>query len=605
MRGAADIASLLAAGLVPNLAYLGVGLWSLRALRVPAGGAERFALAFALGTGFSSLAILLLRTFDLPLPLAGLAAVAAAAVPAVGRGGPGDALRRAGARGLPWIDAATAAAACLLFLAALAPETFWDGFEYHLPIAQAFARGPIRALPGVLDAEFRAGVELLYVPAVSASEPDAAAAVTACFAIAIALAIRSEAARRASRRAGAVAGLFALLVPLTLDYAASTYVDHAVGLYGYFALLFADRWNRTGESRALVVSALCLGFAANAKLHAVALWPAVLLLVTAAGRPPGLGPLLGGGLLATAVATPWVVKAALTTGNPFFPFFGEWLGYGPTTRAHLDLRRERLITDFHGHRNWSRFLAYLASVHFSRHYAVGGLIGPLPLGLAPLALHRLSRPTAVLGLVLALLLVLQFWYMPALRFGTPLLPFAAIAAAVGGLRLARSGAAARAALAATLVALALHHGADAVSRFGPRVAALRDPQAYERARFPDQVALREIVARAEPVVGISMGAVSWMPGPVYNLHWVRNGELFFSEPDRMASPVSALALLRRRGVRSLVIQARAPLPGDGRVGHPIVDAWLRRGVATLRTDVPRRPATHRGHVWVLVDLAPD
>jgi hypothetical protein len=151
------------------------------------------------------------------------------------------------------------------------------------------------------------------------------------------------------------------------------------------------------------------------------------------------------------------------------------------------------------------------------------------------------------------------------------------------------------------------------ARYLPRVATLRDPQVYQREILPDQVTLREVVSSAEPVVAIPMGAVFWMPKPVYNLHWERNGELFFTpktlhwerngEPfsTRSTPPREALALLAKRGVRSLAIDVRPPHPQDGRVGHPIVDAWLREGLAALRAEGKLPPA--RGdRVWVLVDL---
>jgi hypothetical protein len=151
------------------------------------------------------------------------------------------------------------------------------------------------------------------------------------------------------------------------------------------------------------------------------------------------------------------------------------------------------------------------------------------------------------------------------------------------------------------------------ARLLPRVAALRDPRAYEREVFPDQVALREVVSNAEPVVAIPMGAVFWMPKPVYNLHWERNGELFFIREGlhweragerfftRKTPPREALALLRRRGVRSLAIDVEPPHPRDGRVGHPILDAWLREGLAALRAD-GELPSARGDRVWVLVEL---
>ncbi len=76
MRSAWEIAELVLAGVVPNLAYLAVGLWVLQPLGLAARGAERLALAFLLGSGLSSLAILGLRLVDAPVPLAALAVVA-------------------------------------------------------------------------------------------------------------------------------------------------------------------------------------------------------------------------------------------------------------------------------------------------------------------------------------------------------------------------------------------------------------------------------------------------------------------------------------------------------------------------------------------------
>ncbi len=610
MRAASEIAQLVVAGVVPDLAYLALGLWMLRPLGLAVRGAERLALAFVLGSGVASLAILLLRGLDVPVPLVALAGVAVLGVLRL-RPDASNGSAPAAAGWVRAVDAAALVAAGFTFVAALAPETSWDGFEYHLPMVQAWSEGPIRALPAVLDAEFRAGVDLLYLPAVAAGQPDAAAAVSAGFALALAALVRAEARRRASPGAGAIAGGFVLLVPFTLDAAPTTYVDLGVGAYGFLALLSADRWNRTGDVRALAVCALGLGFAANAKLHAFALCPAALVIATLGGRRPPARVLAGCAGLAFALVAPWLVKSAFTSGNPFFPFLGSWLGTGPTTEQVLSLRRFRHSTDFGVDRGVGDFLRYLASIQFGSNPHVSGLIGPLPLALAPFALRRLSRPTAVLAGTLAALFGLQYAAMPALRFGAPLLPFLAIAAAVGGARLARTAPPARGILGVAFALLALHHGAALGARYGPRLAALRHPAAYERRVFPDQIALREVVSRGEPVVAIPMGAVLWMPKPVYVLLWERNGELFFRDlrgtrdgeafvvprtpPDR------ARALLERRGVRSLALDVRPPHPHDGRVGHPIVDAWLREGSATLRPD-PDPPRARGDRRWVLVDL---
>jgi hypothetical protein len=477
------------------------------------------------------------------------------------------------------------------------------GFEYHLPIVTAWTEGPIRLLPGWIDAELRAGVDLLYVPAVATGQPDAAAAVTAAFAASLAALVRAEATRRATPGAGAWAAFFTLVVPFTVDNAASTYVDLGVGAYGFVALLSADHWNRTGQRRSLLLAAACAAFAANAKLHAALIAPAVIWIVAAGGRLPRAGDAARAIALAAALVAPWFVKQALTSGNPFFPLFAQTFGLGPYDAAHVSLRRFRLSTDHPAAKDVVGFAQYLLSLTFGRNVHSGGLLGPLPLALGVLAWNRPTRATAALLAVFPPLLLLQFLYAPALRFGSPLLPFAAIAAAVGGARLARSGRLARTTLATALAVLCVLHLTRVTLEFGPRITALREPRAYERAIFPDQDALRRMVAHGEGVVAIPKGAAAWMDRPVYLLHWERNGEIFF-EPvlGHWTPPGEALELLQRRGVGSLVVDLEPPVPADS-VRHATIDAWIASGAARIRRDVPPLPA-RQGRVWVLLDLVP-
>jgi len=602
MRSAAELARLVAAGVIPSAAYLALGLWLLRPLRLFATGSERLAVGFVVGSGAASLGILLLRLLDVPIPLPALAAVVLAGIPRLCA--PPRAQLRAGepAGWVRAVDAASIAIALVTLVAALGPETYWDGFEYHLPLAQAWSEGPIRALPGRLDAELRAGVDLLYIPAVAAGEPDAAAAVSACFAAALAALVRAEARRRSSPGAGSLAGLLTLMAPFALANAPSTYVDLGVGAYGFLGLCLADRWNRSGDAAALRACAVLLAFAANAKLHAAVLIPAALALLMLGGRPVPLRLLGGFGAITGLLVSPWLVKCALTSGNPLFPLFASRFGAGSATPDHLALRWLRLSTDLPTTGFFRRPAHYLLSLVGGRNPHLSGQLGALPIALAPLAWHRLSRATGVLVAALAALFALQIAFAPALRFGAPLLPFLAVAAAVGGERLARSGALARGVLVGLLAIVVVHHAAQLGQGYGPRVVSLRDPWRHAGAIFPDQVALLRMVERAPPVVAIRGGAVAWMPKPVYLLDWQRNGELFFDPLlGRQTPPDVALALLRRRGVRSLVLEVGPRRPADGTLGHSTVDAWLRDGLARVRPD-PSPPRARGDRLWVQVEL---
>ena len=602
MRGLAELGALGAAGAIPVLAYGVLGALVFGRLGAGARSAEAIALSYVLGTGVASWLLLVARLSGLPVPPLWALALFAALGTAALRRPPRSASAGRDPGWVRAVDAAACALGALVFAAALGPETYWDGFEYHLPLARAWSEGPLRALPGMLDAEFRAGVDLLYLPAIAAGQPDAAAAVSAAFALALAALLRGELRRRATPGAAALAAAFTLVVPFTLQTAPSSYVDLGVGAYGFLALLFADRWSRRGGERWLHASALAVAFAANAKLHAAALLPACLAVACLGGRRPPGRTLLACAAWVVALGLPWLVKGGLHMGNPFFPLLGDLFGYGWTTAEHVELRRLRLAADWSGPSGPTGLPLYLASLVAGRNPHLGGLLGPLPFALAPLAVHRLRRPTAVLVATLAVLWALQVTFMPALRFASPLLPFAALAAGVGGARLARSGGAPRLVLAAVLCALALHHLAGAALQLGPRLGAIAWPRAYERARFPDQVALAEMVARGRGVVAIPKGAALWMPRPVYLLHWERNGEIFFDRVRGRLTPApQVLERLKARGVGSLVLDVPASLPAGGRVGHPRVDAWIGRGLAARRDDVPPRPA-RPGRVWVLVDL---
>ena len=200
------------------------------------------------------------------------------------------------------------------------------------------------------------------------------------------------------------------------------------------------------------------------------------------------------------------------------------------------------------------------------------------------------------------LALLQFVYMPALRFATPMLPFVAIAAAVGGARLARSGRGRPGLLTIGLAGIALQQAVGLGRALPAAYRRLRDPHAYERREYPDQAALREAVARAEPVVAIPKGAVAWMPKPVYVLHWERNGELFFDRVARL--PDAARCGARAAGAaRRALARARRRAAAAGR-WHDRPHRSSMPGSAPAGPACATSPTSLRadGRVWVTIDL---
>jgi hypothetical protein len=96
-----------------------------------------------------------------------------------------------------------------------------------------------------------------------------------------------------------------------------------------------------------------------------------------------------------------------------------------------------------------------------------------------------------------------------------------------------------------------------------------------------------------------MGAVSWMPKPVYLLIGERNGEIF----ARRDSAAHVFEVFERRGVRSIVLPMRSERVTEGRLDHPIFGEWIRKGWLRRRDDIEPRPA-FPGRVWVSMDVVP-
>jgi hypothetical protein len=211
----------------------------------------------------------------------------------------------------------------------------------------------------------------------------------------------------------------------------------------------------------------------------------------------------------------------------------------------------------------------------------------------------MDRALAALTAVWVGLFALQFAFAPSLRFGTPLLPFVALVAANGAEWLARHGRSVAITVGLLCAGVAAFQATSAIGAYGPRLAALRAPGPYERAVWPAEESLREIVASAEPVVAIPMGAVLWMPKPVYLLIGERNGEIFVGRD----APRHVFDVFERRGVRSLVVSVKSPIPANGRFEHPVFGAWVRRGWLRPRADVQPLPS-FPGKVWVLLDVVP-
>lgn len=353
---------------------------------------------------------------------------------------------RAAVRGGPAVWAAgalVALAAAGNFLAALAPEIFYDSLVYHLSLPQLYLlRGALTATPENVYSGLPQGVQMLYGLALALSGEDLAAFLHAFFGLMTAVALYVGLRRIAGPGTGAVAAVLFYLCPLVVYASWACGVDLASAFYVTATLAVLTGAVGSDPERAggrSVMAGLLVGFAAGTKFNVLPTAGALVLghawLERRAGR--GLkGPVLMS-LAAGAAVAPWLVKNAVLYGNPFYPFlhltFGtlrpaDWTAFLAAAGGR-DLKAA-----FTTPGGFWEFLTLPARATMGS-WPLGDWPGPVFAALTPAALAvrwgRPERPLWTLTAGVAALGFLAWWLASSLvRYLVPALPLVAAAVAV-------------------------------------------------------------------------------------------------------------------------------------------------------------------------------
>src|SRR5262249_47032648 len=268
--------------------YVAIGWLLVRRLRLGVRGLEAFAWSVGLGTGVASLALFALlatgalRTGGEPSVSAfawlSAALLALAAWDRVARRAGPMPRAKGGPSFDPWSIPPLVACAALSF-AALGPEVGYDAMSYHLPAAARAGRDGLGPMPGLLDAEYRLGFDLLLVPALSfdGSVPFGTGFLGALAGTALVAGVYAETRRRTNAPLACAVTTLLLRIPVLAFGMASASVDVGVGLYGFLGLSAAARACRGEAATNALAAGAFAGFAAGAKLPGAAMLPAVAL----------------------------------------------------------------------------------------------------------------------------------------------------------------------------------------------------------------------------------------------------------------------------------------------------------------------------------------
>lgn len=423
-RYALDLLSLAAIAIAAH----GFGAAILRRhIREEPGGLERLLLSQGLGLGAIVLGVFGLGVLGLLNPAAALILLSLGAVLAARE--LRAALKSGGAKGSPERESffaslsllerillALSAYAFLLHLVgALAPETFYDSWVYHLAIPNLYINaGRIVGQPQLLHANFPQNMELLYLLGLL-FRGETAAKLLHLWMFALSTAALYEMGRSfSSRRTGLIALTLYCSIPVVSVAAWRTAVEHGAAfwsLLGAWTLIrglhaLEEDKTETEERHWLFLSGCLFGFSMGTKYTAV--WAAgaatavlaYFLFRTERSGPEKLKLFLSWSLPAAALVLPWLYKNHQLLGNPFYPFLGEFFG----TAGDVDIigfeQSARGHFWYGGLLSWKTWLLTPWKL-FREGRSTFSFIGPVLVAFFPLVFAA-RRARFPLGIVLAL-----------------------------------------------------------------------------------------------------------------------------------------------------------------------------------------------------------
>jgi hypothetical protein len=306
----------------------------------------------------------------------------------------------------------------LYLVHALAPEIQPDAVGYHLSNVAEYLR--LGRFPDRADFYeiIPHGVEMLFAFAFSFGGHSAAKLVHfALFAASVPLILSVGKRLGLEQPIPALAAVFYAVTPVVATTGTCAYVDAALAFFALATLYLVLRWSKEGTALLLLSAGIAAGFCYGVKITGLTVAAGVGVWLLA--RRKWKGAVLFS-ISSAAMIAPWMVRAAVTTGNPVAPLLNRFF---PNPYFHV--LSEQILGEkmrLYGGASWPERILDLTLWGQSSL----GLLGPLWL-LAPLALLALRRPAGRVLLVAAAIAGAPWWMNTAARFLMPALPFLALA----------------------------------------------------------------------------------------------------------------------------------------------------------------------------------
>jgi 4-amino-4-deoxy-L-arabinose transferase-like glycosyltransferase len=324
-----------------------------------------------------------------------------------------------------WLaGAALACYAALYLINALAPELEPDARAYHLGLTAEYVRlGRFPSRIGFFEI-LPQGFEMLFVPAFAFGRHSAARLVHCAFLLATVPLMWRIGRRMELPEAGTLAAaVLYFCAPVAGITGASAYTDAGGVFFTLATFYLLLLWRDTRDIRYLAPAGVTAGFCYAIKFPGALVPILALVFVMAVARavPIRQLALLAGAAL--VVAAPWILRAAILTGDPVAPLFNRIF---PNPYFHLTIEKDlaAALSSLWGVP--PRRVPYELIVGGT----YGGIVGPAFFAL-PLGLLALGKRAGRLCWIAAVLLALPWFWNTGARFLMPALPFLAIVLALG------------------------------------------------------------------------------------------------------------------------------------------------------------------------------
>jgi hypothetical protein len=341
------------------------------------------------------------------------------------------------------------------FLLNLTPPIARDALIHHLAIPKLWLKnGWFYEMKWAKFSYYPMNIDILYMIPLYFKKDFLANFIHMSFGMGTALLIYSYLKNKISKIAGLLGMLIFLSTPIVVRLSTQAYVDLGLAFFTTASLLAFIRY-RDGNFKNLkwlFISALTMGLALGTKYNALIVWfflSGAIIFLYARDTNQQWNALKSGlifFLLSLLIFSPWLIKNAALTGNPFYPLFQGIFNVNATATQKgvysiVSGQTSRGIFQFremmYGESFWETLLIpvryFYEGQDHSRQY-FDGVLNPLFIMLSPFALMNKSShrdKIFFIAFTVFFLLVATFLDQTRIRYILPVVPVLSILAVIG------------------------------------------------------------------------------------------------------------------------------------------------------------------------------